>query len=262
MNKKISGAKLVLVPIKQAGKNFFPFIEDLKDRCIKYIDFYPVQYLPLTTDAGTTSSDDLYLSLADCVGNKLLMNGMPLKRFDYTQTLGIRQEIGAKLSLQNCYIECQNAAMLNTTAALVFYYDLPTFSARNTTDCLTVDSLSVPLTTGTFYNSLPDSERMTGKRFRRILVSDPTITPDYQTGLAKADLQNIYLTLRKGSYAVVDNMPLMLLYQLQMLQQTEWANIIFDLQSSFLTIGGAGTIPTLATDYLGKSVFFNLAYEK
>lgn len=262
MNKKISGAKLVLVPITMQGKNYFPFIEDLKDRVIKYIDFYPTTYLPMTTATGTTSSSNIFVSLADKVGNKLLMNGMPLDRFNYASTLGIRQEIGDKISLQNSYLECQNSAMVGTTAAMVFYYDLPEFSARNTTTNLVADSLTVPLTTGTFYNSLPDSDRMAGKRFRRLLVSDPTTTPDYQTGVTTTELANIYITLRKGSYMVVDNLPVMLLYQLQMLQETEWANIVFDLQASFLTIGGAGTIPSLQTDYIGKSVFLNLAYEK
>ena len=44
-------------------------------------------------------------------------------------------------------------------------------------------------------------------------------------------------------------------------EQTEWANIIFDFQNSYITIGGAGTIPNVSTDYLGKSVFVNLQYE-
>lgn len=261
MNKKVSGAKLVLVPIRQMGINYFPHVEDLKDRYIKYIDFAPAAYLPQTPAAGLTTNSDIYVTLTDQVGNRILFNEMPLQRFDYTATLGHRQPVAAKLSLQNCKLVCNDPAAVGKTAAMVFYYDLPEFSARNTADLVVVDSLTVPLTTATFYNSLPDVERMAGKRFRRLLVSTPTTTPDYQAGVTAAQMQNLYLTLRKGSYCVLDNMPVSLLQQLQMIDETEWANIIFDLQGSFITIGGAGTIPTIA-QYLGKSVFFNFAYEK
>jgi hypothetical protein len=54
----------------------------------------------------------------------------------------------------------------------------------------------------------------------------------------------------------------MMLYQLAMIQRSEFQNIIFDFQSSFLTIGGAGSIPNVDSDYIGKSVFFNMQYEK
>lgn len=125
-----------------------------------------------------------------------------------------------------------------------------------------IDSVSIPLTTTVRYNQFPDIDRMTGKRFRRLLVSAQDTTPDLYAGVTEQQLENIYITLRKGTYNVLENVPVMLLYQLAMIQKTEFANIIFDFQSSFLTIGGAGTIPDVQTDYVGKSVFFNFQYEK
>lgn len=261
MNKKLSGAKLVLLPITQMGVNKFPYIEDLAKRRIKYIDFYPNAYLPDTADAGLTLTDSLSLTLADEIGNSYLIKDMPLSRFDYAETLGIRQPICNRISLQNCYVNCQNQSAVGKVAAFVFYYDLPEFSAKNRTDNVVVDSLSIPINTVVRYNQLPDEERMSLKRFRYIWLGLPTTTPDLQTGLSEAQLQNCYITLRKGSYNVVENMPLYLLYQIKMLDKTEFANIIFDFQSSFVTVGGAGTIPSPG-DYTGKSVFINLAYEK
>ena len=38
MNKKVSGAKSVVVKLESKGKNYLPFVEYLKDRYIKYID--------------------------------------------------------------------------------------------------------------------------------------------------------------------------------------------------------------------------------
>ena len=262
MNTKLSGAQLVLVPIDRVGRNYFPLVENLRGRVIKFIDFFPTTYLPDTAASGCASSVDMFITIKNEYGNTDIHCDLPLERLDYIQTLGVRQPICSKISLPNCYVDCQDAGNVGTTAAFVFWYDLPEYSQRNTTDTLITDAISVPLTTAIRYNALPDSDRMTGKRFRRILLGIPNQTPDLQTGLGASELQNVYLTLRKGSYNICENLPVPILWQLQMLHKSEFQNIIFDFQSSYLTIGGAGTIPNVNNDYIGKSVFFNLQYEK
>lgn len=262
MNTKLSGAQLVLVEIKHVGKNYLPLVHYLQGRIIKYIDFCPTTYLPAIANAvGMSSTQDMYLTISNEQGNEHIHFELPLERFDYSNTLGVRQPICSKISMQYSYIDCQDANQVGKVAALMFYYDLPEYSARNSVDTVITDAISVPLTTETRYNVLPDTDRLTGKRFRKILLGLPSITPDLQTGLSYSELSNCYLTLRKGSYNIIENMPLPLLYQLQMLEKSEWANIIFDFQNSYVTIGGAGTIPNVQTDYIGKSVFFNLQYE-
>ena len=252
----------MLVEIKRVGKNYLPLVQYLADKVIKYIDFCPEQYLPGIANAvGLTSTDDMYLTITNEQGNTHLHWEMPLERFDYAQTLGVRQPVFSKISLPNSYINCQDANNVGKVAALMVYYDLPNYSARNSTENVMTDAISVPITTSIRYNQLPDTDRLTGKRFRRVLLGMPSITPDLQTGLTQAQLANCYLTLRKGTYNVVENMPLPLLYQLQMLEKSEFANIIFDFQNSYITIGGAGTIPNVNTDYIGKAVFLNLQYE-
>lgn len=262
MNTKLSGAQLVLVEIKRVGRNYLPLVENLRSRIIKYIDFCQTTYLPGVAGAvGLASTQDMYFTIMNEMGNTELHREMPLERFDYAATLGVRQPICSKISMQNSYIDCQDASQVGKFAALVFYYDLPEYSARNSTDKVVTDAIAVPLTTATRYNTLPDTDRLTGKRFRKILLGVPTVTPDYQNGLGTSELENCFITLRKGTYNVVENIPVKLLYQLAMLEKSEWANIIFDFQNSFITIGGAGTIPNVSTDYIGKAVFFNLQYE-
>ena len=262
MNQKLSGAQLVLVPITKVGENKFPWVENIRSRFIKFVDFYPTQYLPGTDDTGLETTDGLFVTFKNAAGNTEFIRNLPLKRLDYTQTLGIRQPIFSNIALSDCSVNCQNKDAVGKVAAFVFWYDLPDFSAKNSTSHLVTDSVSVPLTTIYGNNIFPDSERMTGKRFRRILLGDPTITPDYNDGLMLDNAKNIYVTLRKGSYNVLENVPVMFLYQLQMLQKSEFQNIIIDFQSCYLTIGGDGTIPNLDDEYIGKSVFFNMQYEK
>lgn len=252
---------MVLVPIERVGKNKFPFVEHIHGRVIKYIDFYSAQYLPDTTVVGDVATANMYLTIMDEFGNTEIHNHLPLERFDFVNTQGIRTAIGERISLNECYIDCQNSANVGKIAAFILWYDLPEYSCKNSTDHLVTDYLSIPLTTSVRYNRLPDEDRMTGKRFRRLLSAAPSITPDFQSGVSLAALNNLYLTLKKGSYTIIDRLPLTMLYQLNMQQKTQFQNIIFDLQNSYVTIGGQGTIPTLSTDYIGKSVFLNLQYE-
>lgn len=253
---------MVLVPIKRLGENKFPWVENIRSRFIKYIDFYGCQYLPGTQSPGLTITDSMFVTIKNAAGNTELVRNLPLERFDYTQTLGIRQPIFSNISLTDCVVNCQNEDAIGTIAAFVFWYDLPYFSQKNSTDNLVTDSISVRLGTSVGLNQFPDSDRMATKRFRRIILGSPSMTPDLQNGVTREQLENIYMTLRKGSYNVLDNVPVMLMYQLAMLQKSEFQNITFDFQSSFLTIGGDNTIPDVERDYIGKSVFFNLQYEK
>lgn len=262
MNTKLSGCQLVQVPITGLGQNKFPLVENIRNRYIKYIDFHPAQYLPGTSATGLATTDDLYVTIYDELGNTQLMRDLPLVRLDYTATNGIRQTVGAKVSLENCYVLNENPAAVGTVAAFIVWYDLPEFSQRNKSDFLQTDYVSVPLTTDVRYNMFPDYDRMTGKRFRRILTAAPSVTPDNQPGVDLNTFPYLYLTLRRGSYNVVENLPLSFLYQLYMLTKTEFQNIIFDFANSYLTIGGAGSNPNVQTDYIGKYVFMNLQYER
>lgn len=262
MNTKLSGAQLVVVPITHVGRNQFPYVENLRNRNIKFVDFYPATYLPDTTDNGVTTTANMFVTFSNKYGNEEFIRNLPLERLNYTQTQGVRQQVGREISLSDSYVDCHDANCVGKLAAFVMWYDLPEYSQRNKTDNIVTDSITIPLTTAIRYNQLPDSDRMSNKRFRRLLVSSPTLTPDYQTGLPYARLANLYITLRKGSYAICQNLPIMYLYQINMLQKTEFQNILFDFQSSYITIGGAGTIPNVGADYVGKSVFMNLQYEK
>ena len=259
MNTKVSGAKLVLVPIKNKGRNYFPYIEHIAKRVIKYIDFAPASLLPRKTAAGLTSTDNMFITILDENGTVELHKQLPLERLDYTQTIGVRMPICKKINMDSCYIDCQDATQVGKVAALVFWYDLPEYSSKNNTDNVQTDAIEIPITNVQQYNPLPDSDRLTGKRFRKLLLGKPSVTPDGNTGLGETELQNAYLTLQKGSYKVLEDVPVSLLYQLAMLEKMEFANIIFDFQSSFVTIGGAGT--AAEEDYVGKYVFMNLQYE-
>lgn len=259
MNNKLSGAQIVIVPIRNTGKNYLPYVEHIAGRVIKYIDFVPAALLPRTSVAGVQSSADMYITIMDANGTTELHKHLPLERLDYAQTLGVRQPINKRLTMDSCYIDCEDASQVGKAAALVFWYELPQYSRANSTENIMTDSIEIPITNVTQYNVLPDSDRMTGKRFRRLLLGIPSVTPDKNTGVGSAELANCYLTLCKGTYKILADVPMILLYQLAMLEKTEFQNIQFDFASSYVTVGGAGT--ATPSDYVGKYIFMNLQYE-
>ena len=68
--------------------------------------------------------------------------------------------------------------------------------------------------------------------------------------------RNIFVTLQKGNYRVIDALPLLEFYELGLLQSVDFANIIFDFTNSYLSIGQAAS-----ADLVGKSVLLNAVYE-
>ena len=131
MNTKLSGAQLVVVPITHVGRNFFPFIEHINRRVIKFIDFAPVALLPDSTVPGCQTSADMFVTIFDENGTKEIQRNLPLERLDYSRTLGVRQPIMSKIAMDSCYIDCQDANQVGKSVALVFWYDLPEYSAKN-----------------------------------------------------------------------------------------------------------------------------------
>lgn len=262
-NSKLSGAKAVFVPITKIGKNPLPFIEDLRKRVIKFIDFYPTNLLPGTGEQGLLLAGDSYTSitLASETGNEYLHKDLPLLALDYVASKGARMPICNIISLQNSYINNTDAGNIGRTAMLVFWYDLPNFSRKNNTDLTVTDALSIPITSVTQPNLMPDEERLSLKRYRRILFAGKIIyTPDRHEAIGVDEAKNLFITLRKGSYNVIENVPLYMFMQWEFLTKQEFANITFDLQNSYITVGGAANVDPKA--YEGKYVFLNLVYEK
>lgn len=255
--KRISATKTVIVPIVTVGKNYLPFVEDLKDKYIKYIDFCPVTSLPYTSDTPVADSSKYIVSLASRSGNQFDIQDIPMQKFDLTLNWGIRPAIMRELSLQNSYLLCTDAAEIGKFALLVFYYDYPEYSRRNTTIDVSVNGFEVPIIKASQPNQLPDNRTMVGKRFRSVFFTPVALTPTMATGISYTESKDFYLTLCKRNFSIIDTLPLMCLYAVNMVEPLEFSNIVFDFTNSYILVGGAGA----NAKYIGRSVFLNASYE-
>ena len=252
MLKKVSGAKSVFVKINNLGRNFLPLVEDLRDRMIKYVDFVPVSSIPYSTATAYTGGG--FLSLADVNGNFYPYYGIPMDRFDITQNLGRRPPVMRKISLPNSYIEVTDPSDVGKVVCLVFFYDLPQYSARNTVTDAIIDSAEVTINLSQARNVFPDLRTMAGKRFRHISFSAPTKTFSGQTGITLSEAGNVFISFVKGNYAVIDMLPLIEFYDIPQIEDLNFSNIVFDFTNSFVTVGGTQNLD-------GKTVMVNLSYE-
>ncbi len=255
--KKVSGSKNIIVAIKNVGINYLPYIEDLRDKFIKYIDFVPVTSLPNSTGTPITTSDNLFLSLANYGGNVLVSKDMPLIRYDITENGGVRLPIMQKISFQNSFFENKDATNIGKYVLLVIWYDEPAYSRRSKSDNVAVDFLEINILSNSNDTYFPDNRAMVNKLFRNFYLDFPTTTITGNSGITEAQAYNIFITIQKGGYALFDHLPLIELKTIGLIDVMTFSNVIFDFEASYLTIGGNGTL----TGYSGKSVFLNCIFE-
>lgn len=254
--RKISGAQSVIVPLTQMGINYLPFVESLFEKQIKYVDFVAVSSLPGSSATPLSTPGNCTLTLVNKSGNTYDMADVPLSRFDPASYYGMRPYIGRKISLQNSFIRVNDSAAVGTSALLVFYYDYPEFSCRNTTNDVSENGIEIPIVSNTFPNQLPDNRTMAGKRFRTLSVNPVLVTPSFNTS-AYSDISDLYISLYNGNVAILDTVPLLVFATAGSVENFTFSNIKFDFTNSYVIVGGAGTV----SDPVGKSLFINLSYE-
>lgn len=256
MLKKVSASKTVFVQLSQLGRNYLPYVEDLKNKLIKYVDIVGVSSIAYTTDTAFQSMKG-FLTLADKTGNAYPIYRVPLDRFDIAQNLGARMLVSRVVSIQNSWIEITDPADVGKVACLVVWYDQPMYSSHNHTLDLSVDSFETPIVSQTARNLFPDNRTMVGKRFRSLQFAAPALTPSLAPGVTYSEALDLYVSIYKGNYAILDLLPLVELYNINNIDNLELSNILFDFTNSWILQGGNGS----GTSLVGKSVFLNATYE-
>lgn len=252
--ERVSASKSVFLTIDHVGKNYLPLVEDLKGKNIMYMDIVPMQSIPYNTTLSGFTSMNAVVSLADKIGNAMPIKEIPAKRFSIADNGGNRLPIMQSISLPNSYIDIIDPNDVGKVVVFVFWYQQNLYSASDTTATTQIDSIETNIITIDNRNLMPDLRALAGKRFRKLSFVAPAYSRAGIAGVTLTEAENIYISLYKGNYAVVDLLPLLELYDLYQLDDICWKNIQFDLNNSFVIVGGNN-------DYRGKVVFLNVTYE-
>lgn len=256
MLKKVSGAKSVFVRINNIGRNYLPFVEDLKDRIVRYISMPTVSALPFpyNSESPVLLPSGLFVSIADRDGNNYPIHNLPLEKFNLALNNGRRLPIMRVTSLADSYIDCEDASQVGKVLCLTYFYDLPEYSKPDTTMNVAIDSVECEIMLSQANNVFPDNRSMAGKRFRAI--SFPRVNPTISGAVGPvSNATALFVTFAKGNYNVIDNVSVMEFFDIISVYETlNFANICFDFTNSFVTVGG-----NVNCD--GEKVQFNLTFE-
>ena len=256
----ISNSKTIFVPINKVGRNYFPYVKELQDKKIKFIDIVSSYYDFLFAQQEVVTSDsNMFITLSDKQGN-LFYDNIDIANFRPQYRLGQRNTIERNLILQNCFIE---APILNSpkVVAVTFYWDENNVKQSNKkTYKETIELLINPTSSANknFTIKFPDIRNIAGKRIRSIRaveVGGSTISPSgYPTWFAgwnTADPQSvysIYLTLVNGNNVIVDHLDTKLLTDLLSVDPIEFNDILINFPDSYITFeakyGSNNNIPT------------------
>lgn len=250
-NVAISAGLGVSIPLTGTGKIFFPEINDLKGRVIKYIDFYDVQGAYDVDYKYIAPSNDGSLSLMEYSTKNFPIKDVPLSVFSVARNTGKRFLINRVIDVPNSYIQINQVSGNNIF--FVFWYDLEeSAETMLENDVYAYDTFNVIRMNRNSTGIIPFSENRTlfGKQFGSLrfqfglnmTVMDPSVPSEY-TYIDSNTAKSIYITLQNGSFKFIRNVPLMLLgdynynnyNQLQLNRDgINFKNVKFDFTNSYL----------------------------
>lgn len=256
----ISRSKTIFVPITKVGRNYFPYIKELQDKKIKFIDIVSSYYNYLYTQQEVKTADsDMYITLSDKQGN-LFYDNIDIANFRPQYRLGQRNTIERYITLQNCFIEAP-ALDSPKVVAVTFYWDEGEVrNAATKTYKETVELLfnSTPETNKSVKLKFPDIRTIAGKRIRSIRLDttfsstiSPLGYPTWSAGWNTADATSqysIYLTLVNGTNILIDQIDTLLLTDILSVDPIEFNDILINFPDSYLLFeakyGVNNTVPT------------------
>lgn len=250
-NVAISAGIGVSIPLTGPGKIFFPEINDLKGRVIKYIDFYDVQGAYDVDYKYIAPSNDGSISLMEYSTKNFPIKDVPLSVFSVARNTGKRFLINRIIDVPNSYIQINQVSGSNLF--FVFWYDLEeSAETMLENDVYAYDTFNVIRMNRNSTGIIPFSENRTlfGKEFGSLRfqfgltknVVDPSVPSEY-TYIDFNTAKSIYITLQNGSFKFIRNVPLMLLgdynytnyNQLQLNRDgINFKNVNFDFTNSYL----------------------------
>ena len=254
MNKFFSGAIGVEIPLQaNTTKYYFPYIPQLVDKRIKHIEFCSgdkINVTPNGLEITASVSKNIYMTIYDSNANREVITQLPVTELNHN---GNRLFINKVIDMRRSFIEIDglNPDLENKAVYMVLMYD-----ESNTWDVVPkVNRTSILpleiLTTGT--KTLFEKNAMfIDKKIQNLILTFPTVTPKGNDGFADDEFLDKFITLKTGSLEFFQNVPLYMFYQADLYYPLRLQNIMFDLQSSYIT----------SVNNSGKSIFFNAVIDE
>ncbi len=197
---------------------------------------------------------DITLTLVDKSNNDFI-SGIPAIYFIWG---GRQVVINRYLVLPNCYLINTSSTRANSLFITFYYTDKVERNVVNENDSILIQSLSVPVYSGT-YNKfyLPDNRVLAGKKIRNIYSTT------FLTGASSPDNSSIvnpeyaFLTLIYRSDIILYRMPVLYLSQWAYPFRLHMDNIQADLPTSYIELS-----KNISSTVGDKCVYLNFEYDE
>lgn len=253
MNKYVSGASLVIVPLNNNSKRFyFPEQLQLKGKRIKHIER---ALIPQTPDnVEVISSDiDCYLSIVEQNTQTEKIQQLEASNLNIN---GNRLYINKLIDFERSYvtIEAGGNDLTNKVIAFIVWYDYE--MNRNivpqSLNRTSMNNFEVKLNgTRTYF---AENLILRGKKIQNLFLTFPGITPSGNEGLDYGLVWDKFITLSLNNVEFFQKVPLYVFYQTESFYQLRLQNIQFDFQNSY--------IDNYSLEGDQKTVFFNVIVDE
>lgn len=243
------------------AKTPLPDILDLKGKVIKYLDCAN-DLAVLDSDGVTITTgqiNDVYINLMKADTQEYFIKDVPLSNYQVSERKGIRDNISRVVDFPNSFVV--NHSNNDVVLFLVFWYDdIQISNLYSAADKTNIDNFEVSQFNAIQERMLFDEDRtLFNKEIQDFYIMDNQaafITPTGKTSVTGADVANSYLTLVKGNFQFVKNVPLILFKNSDTYDRIKLQNIVFDFSNSWIDVPTA-----TAANVNGKSYFFNIEYK-
>lgn len=255
MNKLVSGAYGIEIPVGTQTKILLPEILDLKGKRIKHIDVCDqMLYAPSGLEIAKPVA---YLTIIEQNSKEEKVQSLSFKQLTTSTANGNRHFINKIVDFTQSYIEVVSpSTYTGKSLFLVFWYDEPRVwnNIPEKTNRTTISSFEVPITaTNLSKYMFPDNRTLFGKKFQNLLLfaNSTGKTPEGKTPITVTLSNKAYVTLKKDNYEFFKQVPLSLFNQSSVLFPLRLQNIQFDFTNSFIEFGEKTGLTT------AMSVMFN-----
>ena len=247
---------------KANSKTYLPDVLDLKGKVIKYIDCLNDLAIEDRDGVSITAGqqNNVFLSLIKSGTQEIFIKNVPLSNYQISERKGIRDNISRVVDFPHSWVENNSAS--DVVLFLVFWYDdIQISNLYSAADQTNIENFEVAQFSSTQQRMLFDEDRtLVNKEIQDFIVYDNTnafTTPTGRTSVTGTDLASSYLTLVKGNFKFIRNVPLILFKNSDTYDRIKLQNIVFDFSNSYIDVSS-----TTAAAVAGKSYFFNIEYKK
>lgn len=223
----VNGAIGITMRNLREGKNYLPYIAELKDRVIKYIDiFSPLSYSAYDTNGNYLDANPFSNALSLCKKDTVDFVVDNVSCVEYCPMLqsGQRKLVGYKIDLTKSFITTDSHD-IGSNLFMVFYYEDEKPNSVTNPKNFRISTSEVNFSFGTM-NFFKDNRTLADKRFTQIYPSSSKFTQNGdQNILSPSAWCSMFVNLVKANNIFVKNVPLILLAYTQ---EYWYGKIVFD----------------------------------